>query len=115
MNDLKPTPIPVTIVYSTDLLFDYEGRKQQLKDLTLRKPWFTSAEIMIQATGNTGDCVALCGKRNMYGKVGVVEEGAMADVLIYDKNPIEDVAIVEDHENHLKLIIKDGKVYKNAL
>ena len=103
------------IVYGTDLLFDYEARKHQLHDLTLRKPWFTSAEIMIQATGNAGDCVALCGKRNMYGKVGVVEEGAMADVLIYDKNPIEDVAIVEDHENHLKLIIKDGKVYKNAL
>ncbi len=103
------------IVYGTDLLFDYEGRKDQLKDLTLRKPWFTSAEIMIQATGNAGDCVALCGKRNIYGKVGVVEEGAMADVLIYDKNPIGDVAIVEDHENHLKLVVKDGKVFKNTL
>ena len=105
----------VKMVYGTDLLFDYEGRKDQLKDLTLRKPWFTSAEIMIQATGNAADCVALCGKRNIYGKLGVVEEGAMADVLIYDKNPIEDVAIVEDHENHLKLVVKDGKVYKNAL
>ena len=39
----------------------------------------------------------------------------MAGVLIYDKNPIEDVAIVEDHENHLKLIFKDGKVFKNSL
>ena len=105
----------VKIVYGTDLLFDYEARKQELKELTLRKPWFTSAEIMIQATGNAGDCVALCGKRNMYGKVGVIEEGAMADVLIYDKNPIEDVAIVEDHENHLKLVVKDGKVFKNTL
>ncbi|MFC1765403.1 amidohydrolase family protein [Planctomycetota bacterium] len=103
------------IVYGTDLLFDYEGRKDQLKDLPLRKPWFTSAEIMIQATGNAGDCVALCGKRNIYGKLGVIEEGAMADVLIYDKNPIEDVAVVEDHKNTLKLIIKDGKVYKNTL
>ena len=105
MNDLKPTPIPVTIVYSTDLLFDYEGRKQQLKDLTLRKPWFTSAEIMIQATGNTGDCVALCGKRNMYGKVGVIEEGALADILIYNKNPLKDVSVAEDFENNLKLIV----------
>lgn len=105
----------VKIVYGTDLLFDFEGRKDQLKDLTLRKPWFTSAEIMIQATGNGGDCVALCGRRNTYGKVGVVEEGAMADVLIYDKNPLEDVAVVEDHENHLKLVVKDGKVFKNTL
>ena len=103
------------IVYGTDLLFDYEARKQQLHDLTLRKPWFTSAEIMIQATGNAADCVALSGKRNIYGKLGVIEEGAMADVLIYDKNPIEDVEIVEKHQDHLKLIIKDGKVYKNEL
>ena len=105
----------ICCVTRTDLLFDYEGRKDQLKDLTLRKPWFTSAEIMIQATGNAADCVALSGKRNIYGKLGVIEEGAMADVLIYDKNPIEDVEIVEKHQDHLKLIIKDGKVYKNEL
>ena len=105
----------VLIGYGTDLLFSYEGRKEQLKDLGLRKQWFTSAEIMIQATGNGGKIVAMCGKRNPYGKVGVIEEGAMADVLIYSENPLEDVSIVEDYENNLKLIIKDGKVYKNTL
>jgi imidazolonepropionase-like amidohydrolase len=47
--------------------------------------------------------------------VGVIEEGAMADILIYSKNPLEDVSIVEDYENNLKLIIKDGKTYKNTL
>ena len=103
------------IVFGTDLLFDYEGRKHQLRDLTQRKPWFTSAEIMIQATGNAADCVALSGKRNIYGKLGVIEEGAMADVLIYDKNLLEDVEVVEKHQEHLKLIVKDGKVYKNEL
>lgn len=105
----------LTIGWGTDLLFSYEGRKDQLKDLGLRKQWFTSAEIMIQATGNGGKIVGLCGKRNPYGKVGVIEKGAMADVLIYNKNPLEDVSIVEDYENNLKLIIKDGKIYKNAL
>ena len=105
----------VKMVYGTDLLFDYEGRKDQLKDLTLRKPWFTSAEIMIQATGNAADCVALCGKRNIYGKLGVIEEGAMADVLIYNENPLEDAGVAENHENTLQLIIKDGKIYKNTL
>ena len=39
----------------------------------------------------------------------------MAGVLIYDKNPIEDVAVVEKHQDHLKLIVKDGKVFKNSL
>ena len=90
-------------------------QKDQLKDLGLRKQWFTSAEIMIQATGNGSKIVGLSGERNPYGKIGVIEEKAMADILIYSKNPLKDVSIVEDHENNLKLIIKDGKVYKNTL
>ena len=105
----------VLVGFGTDLLFSYEGRKDQLKDLGLRKQWFTSAEIMIQATGNGGKIVAMCGKRNPYGKVGVIEEGAMADLLIYSENPLDDVSIVEDYENNLELIVKDGKVYKNTL
>ena len=105
----------VKVAYGTDLLFSYEGRKKQLYELTLRKKWFDSAEIMIQATGNGGDVVGLSGRRNPYGKVGVIEKGAMADILIYSKNPLEDVSIVEDDENNLKLVIKDGKVYKNTL
>jgi len=105
----------IKVVYGTDLLFSYEGRKTQLKDLTLRKQWYNSSEIMIQATGTGGEVVGLCGKRNPYGKLGVIEEGAMADILIYSKNPLEDVSIVEDYENNLKLIIKDGKTYKNTL
>ena len=39
----------------------------------------------------------------------------MADLLIYSKNPLNDVAIVEDHETTEKLTIKEGKVYKNTL
>ena len=105
----------VTIGYGTDLLFSYEGRKDQLKDLGLRKEWFTSAEVMIQATGNGGKIVGLCGQRNPYGPVGVIEEGAMADILIYNQNPLEEVTVVEDYENNLKMIMKDGVVHKNKL
>jgi len=57
----------------------------------------------------------MCGLRTPYGKVGAIEEGAMADVLIYGKNPLEDVAVTGDCENNLKLIVKDGKVFKNTL
>lgn len=105
----------VLMGFGTDLLFSAEGRKDELKDLGLRKEFFSSPEIMIQATGNGGKIVALTGKRNPYGKLGVIEEGAMADVLIYSKNPLEDVSIVEDYDTNLKLIIKDGEVFKNEL
>ena len=97
------------------LLAGLEGRSHQLEDLSLRKEWFDSAELMIQATGNNGDIVALSGKRNPYGKLGVIEPGTMADVLIYSKNPLHDIDIITDPEENLKLIVKDGKVYKNTL
>jgi len=45
----------------------------------------------------------------------VVKEGAWADVLIYDGNPLEDIEVVIDHASNLKLIVKDGKIYKNTL
>ncbi|MEY8120719.1 MULTISPECIES: amidohydrolase family protein [unclassified Falsihalocynthiibacter] len=105
----------VLMGWGTDLLFSAEGRMNELEDLGLRKDFYSSPEIMIQATGNGGKIVAMSGKRNPYGKLGVIEEGAMADVLIYSKNPLEDIAIVGDYENNLKLIMKDGTVYKNDL
>ena len=102
--------------WGTDLLDSQEDRDQQLQDLTLRVDYgFTSAELMVQATGNGGKTVAMCGKRNPYGKVGVIEAGAMADILVYSKNPLEDIKIIEDHEETLKLIIKDGDIVKNII
>jgi imidazolonepropionase-like amidohydrolase len=102
--------------WGTDLLDSVEARDQQLKDLTMRTDFgFTSAELMIQATGNGGKTVGISGKRNPYGKVGVIEAGAMADILIYSKNPLEDIKIIEDHETNLTLVIKDGDIVKNIL
>ena len=103
-------------LFGTDMIFSDEARADQAKELTVRKKWFTDPEIMIQATGNGGEALwNLTGKRNPYGKVGVIEEGAMADIVILSKNFMEDVSIIEDAENNLKLIMKDGKVYKNTL
>jgi len=50
-----------------------------------------------------------------YGKLGVIEKSAMAGMLTYRKNPLEHIALVEDYENNLKLIMKDSRVYKNTL
>jgi imidazolonepropionase-like amidohydrolase len=105
----------VAQAWGTDLLDSLEDRANQLADLTMRTRWFTSAQIMVQATGNGGATLQLTGKRNPYGKLGVIEAGAMADVLIYDQNPLEDISIVEDYENNLDFIMKDGFVHKNAL
>ena len=103
------------ILFGTDMIFSKEARAIQAKELTVRKQWFNDPEIMIQATGNGGEALwNLTGKRNKYGRVGVIEEGAMADIIIVSKNFMEDVSVIEDTDN-IGLIMKDGKEYKNTL
>ena len=48
------------------------------------------------------------------GKLGVVKTGAYADLLLVEGNPLEDLAAVTD-TNNLKIIMKDGVIYKNTL
>ncbi len=60
--------------------------------------------------------MALSGPRNPYpGKLGVVEEGALADLLLVAGNPLENIELMTDSENNFVLIMKDGVVYKNTL
>ncbi|MGI9520955.1 MAG: hypothetical protein ACR2PG_04825, partial [Hyphomicrobiaceae bacterium] len=79
-------------------------------------------------TSTNGALMAATGKLNPYpAKLGVIEEGAYADILIVDGNPLEDLAAIganpkwfdapaRDHDlATLRLIMKDGKIYKNTL
>ena len=68
------------------------------------------------ATGTNAELLALSGKRNPYpGKLGVVEEGALADLLLVDGNPLENIKLIEDPGKNFVVIMKDGKTYKNTL
>jgi imidazolonepropionase-like amidohydrolase len=59
--------------------------------------------------------LALSGPRNPYpGKLGVVEEGALADLLVVDGNPLDDIGLMANPEKSLLVIMKDGKLYKDA-
>ena len=73
-------------------------------------------EILRMATGTAGELFKMSGLRNPYpdGDLGVVKEGAYADLLLVDGNPLEDLGAVTD-SNNLKIIMKDGKIYKNTL
>lgn len=68
------------------------------------------------ATGTNGALLALSGKRNPYpGKLGVIEKGAFADLLLVDGNPLENLALVADRAKNFLVIMKDGRIYKNLL
>jgi len=63
-----------------------------------------------------GELLALSGQRSPYGgKLVVVEEGALADLLVVDGSPIANIRLIEDPECNLRVIMKDGRIYKNSL
>lgn len=105
-----------SIAFGTDLITSPEMMERINEEFVHRSQWFTPAEILKQATSNSGRLLALSGPRNPYPKkLGVIEEGAYADLLLIDGNPLDNISILTDPENSLALIMKDGKVYKNTL
>ncbi len=107
----------VNLAYGTDTFGPLGGEHRALMEFTSRKRWFTSVEILKQATSENARLFALSGKINPYteGKLGVIEKGAYADLLIYEGNPLEDVEVIVNYKENLKLIMKDGKIIKNEL
>ena len=68
------------------------------------------------ATADNAQLLTLSGQRNPYpGKLGVVEEGALADLLMVDGNPLENINLIADPARNFVVIMKDGRVYKNSL
>jgi imidazolonepropionase-like amidohydrolase len=68
------------------------------------------------ATSTNAKLLELSGKRNPYpGRLGVVEEGALADLLLVDGDPISNIALITDPDKNLLVIMKDGRVYKNSI
>jgi imidazolonepropionase-like amidohydrolase len=102
--------------FGTDILFSQQLAKRQGAMLAKLTRWYTAGEALKMATATNAELLALSGLRNPYpGKLGVVEEGALADLLLVDGNPIDNITLVEDPAKNFVVIMKDGKIYKNLL
>ena len=102
--------------WGTDILFSPRLAQRQGELLVKFARWYTPAETLAMATGTNGELLAMSGKRNPYpGKLGVVEEGALADLLLIDGDPLADIKLIEDPAKNFVVIMKDGKIYKNTL
>jgi imidazolonepropionase-like amidohydrolase len=78
--------------------------------------WYTPAEALAMATSTNAELLGLSGLRNPYpGRLGVVEQGALADLLLVDGNPLDNIALVEDPAKNFVVIMKGGRIYKNNL
>lgn len=106
----------IKTAWGTDVLFSRALAKRQGKILASLTRWYTPAEALAIATSANGELLAMSGKRNPYpGKLGVVEQGALADLLLVDGNPLENIDLITDPAKNFVVIMKDGKIFKNSL
>jgi len=119
------------IVFSVDTVLStmYQARSNRDFEKYIHADWFGNHALLVASTSTAGELAQLTGQRNPYpdGKLGVIEPGAYADILVVDGNPLEDVTVLGANDKYLdaepreegietiRLIMKDGKVYKNTL
>ncbi len=73
--------------------------------------WYSPSELLVMATGDTAALLASSGPRAPYdGRLGVIEPGAFADLLVVDGDPTTDAALLADPERKFRVIVKDGRI-----
>jgi len=106
----------VKLAWGTDTLFDAKLATRQGAQLAKLRRWFSPAEALRLATSTNAQLLALSDPRNPYpGRLGVVEEGALADLLLVDGDPLQDLDLVATPETSFVVIMKDGVIHKNLL
>ncbi len=106
----------VPLAFGTDILFNPAGTASQGRQLAKFARFMSPLEALRCATGAAGELLAMSGERAPYdGRLGVIAEGALADLLVVDADPEAGLDWLDDPEGRLKLIMKDGRVHKDTL
>jgi imidazolonepropionase-like amidohydrolase len=105
----------VKLAWGTDFLFNPLQNKNQNAEILKLKAWFSPAEALRLVTYSNGQLLALSGPRNPYpGKLGVIEVGALADLLLVDGDPTQNLDIIADPDKNFRVIMKGGQIYKGG-
>jgi len=103
----------ITTGFSSDLVF---GMYPMLtREFTERALYWTPAEVLAQATSESAEVIRMAGRLNRHGFFGEIREGWVADLLLINGEPLEDISVLRDPERNLALIMKGGEVVKNIL
>ncbi|MEI4261389.1 metal-dependent hydrolase family protein [Roseovarius sp. D0-M9] len=106
----------VNMAFGTDVLFNPSGAATQGRQLTKLTRFMPPLEALRMATGAGGALLAMSGTRAPYqGRLGVIAEGALADILVWDGDPETDLDFLADPDTNLRLVMKDGRVFKEQL
>ncbi len=97
-------------------MFDAKHAARPGKHLIRMVRWFEPHEVLKMATSTNAELLAPSGRLNTHrDKLGVIEEDALADMSLIDGDPLENLKMPEQPEKHLFVIMKDGKLFKNAI
>jgi len=97
----------VTMAYGTDLLGDVHPR--QCEEFAIRAQVLPSRTVLAGATTIAAELIG------MPGQLGIVAEGALADLIVADGNPLADVTVLADPQRRLKLVMQGGAVRRDRL
>ncbi|WP_217353592.1 metal-dependent hydrolase family protein [Ruegeria arenilitoris] len=102
------------IAFGTDTLFSADLAKRQGAVLAKMERWFTPYETLKMATCDNAELLKMSQKVTPYplGPLGVIEEGAYADMILVNGNPLEDLQLIGDAKANFGMIMKDGTIYK---
>jgi len=95
----------VTMAYGTDLLGDAHPR--QCEEFAIRAQVLPSRTVLAGATTIAAELIG------MPGQLGIVAEGALADLIVADGNPLADVTVLADPQRRLKLVMQGGAVRRD--
>jgi imidazolonepropionase-like amidohydrolase len=109
------TKYGLKMAWGSDFFFEPDGKNQNLQ-LSKLQIYMSPARALRMSTSDSGKLMALSGARNPYpARLGVIEPEAYADLLLVDGDPTVDLNIIADPEKNFRIIMKDGKIYKNTL
>ena len=99
--------------FSTD--FIQGGYTQLMREFTERAEYWTPAEVLKQATSESAGVIRMIGRLNRWGNFGEIREGWIADLLLINGEPLEDISVLRDPDTALALIMKEGEIVKLEL
>jgi imidazolonepropionase-like amidohydrolase len=107
----------VKVAFGTDLFWRSPTSRTENAMLPRFGAIYSNAEVLRIATSGNCELFARSGRRNPYRQaaLGVIREGAWADMLLVRGNPLEDLRLLEDYAQNLLLIVKDGVIHKNLM
>lgn len=106
----------IKMAWGTDFLFEPWLMEEQNAYLLKLKTWFTPYEILKMVTHDNAQLLALSGNRSPYrGELGLIKAGALADLILVDGNPMENIDLLGQPAEKFVVIMKDGELVKNKI